>query len=328
MHEVPHKTIKVANAPRGIDRMPVSQICAAGSLPDAAEEGIDVIWRDVTFCSVSQMTALAAVQLSAHRAGVVQRYALPESDACSYMLRMDYCRVLGIEVDEGFVRHDPVGRFVPLSVIPIDEVQADPGGIADRLEEVVTRNTSLHRSASNMLNLSVLEVIDNVVQHSSAKSPGLACAQYYGGQRFVEMCVADCGVGIPASMEENPLYSDLTPWERMEAAFRPGTGQWYGMSGLGGHMVSGGVGLSYVCRLATRLGGHVWSVSGSEAIHIGSGGTERVEGLFYPGTVVVIRIPDTPTEVLESDILDDGRPIPVYWNGIDGMHTDGEDVLW
>lgn len=328
MREDRHKSIKVTNAPRGIGRLPISQICAVGTLPDAADDGIDVIWKDVTFCSVSQMTALAAVQLAAHEAGVVQGYALPESDACSYMLRMDYCRVLGIETEEGFVRHDPVGRFVPLSTIPIDEVQADPGGIADKLEEVVSRNTSLHRSASNMLNLSVMEVIDNVVQHSNAKSPGLACAQYYAGQKFVEMCVADCGVGIPASMEENPLYSSLTPWERMEAAFKPGTGQWYGRSGLGGHMVSGGVGLSYVCKLAARLGGHVWTVSGQEAIHIGSNGTEKVDGLYYPGTVMVIRIPDTPVEVLESDIFDDGKPVPVYWDGTDGIHCDDGGILW
>ena len=320
--------IRVRNAPFGIESFPIMGICAAGSLPTVAGTGVDVDWSNVTFCSVSQMAAIACIQCAGTSLGVRQRCKLPDSQAKSYMLRMDYCRTLGMRAEEDFSRHDPESRFVPLTKIPIDESEADPGGIASRLEEVVSANTMLHRSASNMLNLAVTEVIDNVVQHSFASSPGMACAQYYASQGFVELCVADSGIGIPTSMAENPDYLFMSDWERMLAAFEAEKGQWVGRPVTGSNQVGRGLGLSYPARLAERLGGHLWAISGDVAIHIHGGGREQMDGLFYPGTVIVMRVPNVGDEVLESDIWDDGQPRPIYFDAVEGRNYGEDDLLW
>lgn len=311
--------VKVSTAPTGIGSSPIEGICS-GSLPKHARDGIDVDWSDVAFCSVSQMAAIAAIQLAGARAHSPQRYAMPNSSACSYMIRMDYYKTLGIEREESFVRHDPLDRFVPLTKIPIDEQEADPGGIAKALKLVVSTQTGLDRSAAEILDLAFCEIIDNVVQHSKAASPGLACAQYYPHGGYVEACVADCGVGIVASMKGNPLYSSMKASEVMLSAFDNNTGEWYQRSRMGTNEVSGGIGLSYPARLIEALGGHLWAVSMESAVHIHSGGRETANGLWYPGTLIVLRIPNVNKAILESDIWDDGEHVPIYWNEKEGSN--------
>ena len=187
-----NKTLIVATASRSIGDFPLEGICSAGSLPLGASGGIDVDWSDVKFCTVAQMATIAAVQLAGARAHVVQRYALPKSEACSYMMRMDYCKVLGIEREERFTRHSTDDRFVPLTAIPIDETSADPGGTADMLTRVVGKNAGFTESAKDTLGLSFCEVMDNIVQHSDAPAPGVAGAQWFPNLGYVETCVADC----------------------------------------------------------------------------------------------------------------------------------------
>lgn len=321
--------VRVSTAPIGIGSSPIEEICS-GSLPKDARGGIDVDWSDVTFCSVSQMAAIAAVQLAGVGAHSPQRYTMPKSEACSYMIRMDYYKVLGIEREESFVRHDPRDRFVPLTKIPIDENEADPGGIAKALKQVVSTQTGLDKSAADILDLAFCEVIDNVVQHSKAISPGLACAQYYPRGGYVEACVADCGVGIVESMRGNPLYSALDESEAMLAAFNNNTGEWYQRSRMGTNEVSGGIGLSYPARLIEALDGHLWAVSMDSAVHIHSGGRNPIDGLWYPGTLIVLRIPNVDKIILESDIWDDGEPMPIYWNEKEGRNYGewGDNCLW
>lgn len=328
-HVKVNKSVKVMTASSAIGKSPIYGLCRGGQLPANARSGLDVDWSDVGFCSVSQMAALAAIQKAGTGAHVRQRYALPLSDACSYMLRMDYCKVLGIEREESFSRHDPADRFVPLTAIPVDEMSADPGGTADKLTRVVSSNAGFNGSTSDTLGLAFCEMIDNIVQHSEAESPGIAGAQWFPRYGYVETCVADCGVGIPASMRSNEGYSGKSDIELLEMAFEWETGQWFGKSNFGTREVSGGMGLSYSANLARSLGGHLWAVSHSSALHISSAGVERVDGLFYPGTLISMRLPKSDREVLESDVLPNGRDVPIRYEPGEGLYTEDDGgLLW
>lgn len=324
-----NKMLIMRNAVRAIDECPLSAVCRAGVLPSFASNGLDVDWEEVGFCTVSQMAAVAAIQLAGLNAHVEQRYTLPKTGACSYMMRMDYCKVLGIEVEEGFVRHRADGRFVPLTAIPIDEMSADPGGTADLLTEVVSVNAGFNASTSDSLGMSFCEVIDNIVQHSEAPAPGIAGAQWFPTMGYVETCVADCGIGIAQTMATNGIYSGLSDNELLEKAFEYETGQWYGRSSYGSKEVSGGVGLSYSANLVRAVGGHLWAVSHSSAVHISSAGTTRLDGLYYPGTVISMKIPKTDREVLESDLFPDGEDLPVRYEPGEGIYTEEfNNLLW
>lgn len=319
--------VKPYNPGFGIDASPIRRLCKAGSLPVDPAVGVDADWSGVTFASVSQIAAVAAIQLCGKQSRARQTIEFPPSSLMGYMQRADYFRTLDIKLEEGFARHDTTTRLVPLSSIPTDEQQADPNGISVRVRRVISSHIRLSESVKGNLDLSLVEIIDNVVQHSMASSPGLACAQYYPADAYVEVCVADCGVGIPWSMGENPAYSGKSDAELLAMAFERGTGQWIGRSRIGTNEVSGGKGLSFASSLVKKIGGHIWAVSRDSAVHISSDGTEPEEGLYYPGTLVVMRVPETMEEVSEIDMYGEGSQAPSLWDCVEGQHTDSS-LLW
>ena len=48
------------------------------------------------------------------------------------------------------------------------------------------------------------------------------------------------------------------------------------------------MGLAFAARLAKVTEGHVWTVTRGSAIHVSSNGTETMDGLYYPGTLIVM----------------------------------------
>ena len=57
------------------------------------------------------------------------------------------------------------------------------------------------------------------------------------------------------------------------------------------------MGLAFAARLAKVTEGHVWTVTRGSAIHVSSNGTETMDGLYYPGTLIVMHIPETEREI-------------------------------
>lgn len=310
----------------GIGLSPIVRLCHEGNLPRDPSRGVEVDWSGVTFASVSQLGALSAVQLRGLASGVQPRVRRPQDNVMGYMQRADYFKTLGIDVREDFTRHDTSTRLLPVSMIPINEFEAEPDRISGQVKRMIQGHVKLSESVADNLDLSLGEVIDNVVQHSRAGAPGIACAQYYKSEAYVEVCVADCGVGIPCSMGENPKYFGKTEDELLKLAFERKTGQWYERSTTGTGEVSGGMGLSFAASLVRAIGGHIWAVSHSSAVHLSRDETALLEGLFYPGTLVVMRIPETLDEVSEIDMYGEGSDFPALWNSVDGAYVN--DVLW
>lgn len=311
----------------GIGTSPIAELCRTGSLPQNPVQGVEADWSNVTFVSVSQLGALAAVQLQGRVAGVEPRVHQPCSNIMGYMQRADYFTSLGIDVPEDFTRHDTSTRLLPISPIPIDELEAEPGRISSQMKTMLLGHIKLSESVADNLDLSLGEIIDNVVQHSRAEAPGIACAQYYKSHGFVEICVADCGIGIPASMRDNPDYADKSDNELLELAFRRKTGEWYGRSQTGTGKVSGGMGLSFAASLARATGGHIWAISHNSALHLSNGGPEHLKNHFYPGTLIVMRIPETLDEVSEVDMYGEGSSMPSRWSSVEGAYID-DGMLW
>ena len=129
-------------------------------------------------------------------------------------------------------------------------------------------------------------------------------------------------------MSTNAAYHGMEDDDLLEKAFEYESGQWYGRSRYGTREVSGGVGLSYSANLARALDGHLWSVSYSSAIHISKEGVERLDGMYFPGTVIVLRIPKTDREVLESDLFPHGLDLPQRYEPGEGLYVEEDDVLW
>lgn len=330
MRQNDSSVVSLANSPRGIATSPINCICRTGNFPEIPSIGVRVDWSHVRFASISQVAAITAIQLCGTAYGVTPVASITDSNVASYISRMNYFAMLGIDHVERFCRHEPNGRFVPLTAIPIDEGSADPNGVAGALREVIKSHVAMSESAMDLTDYAFGEIVDNVVQHSRASSPGIACAQYYKADSFLEICVADPGIGIVASMTDNEKYRGLEASEVMQMAFEAKTGQWCGRSKPGTRYMSGGIGLSVAAKLAKSVGGHVWAVSHDCSLHISKDGSETMTGLFYPGTLIVLRIPETQEEVLAGDIFE-GEPMrPARWSASEGLWTDDENqnILW
>lgn len=240
---------------------------------------------------------------------------------------MNYYKIRGVKRDEGFSRHAAEDRFVPLSEIPVDENEADPNGVASMLRSVITSHLDMSESLSDMLDYSFGEMLDNIVQHSRSVSPGVAGAQYYKDGCYVEVCVADAGVGIAKSMNGNPSYKGFDKDRLVSMAFQDKTGEFYGQSKFGTSHVSAGMGLAFAARLVRAVGGHIWAITGNTALHISSTGEKSIHGLYYPGTLIVMRVPETEDEIPKSAMICGGNDLPIRWNPDDGIYTDN-DPLW
>lgn len=311
----------------GIGQFPVTGICSANRLPAEASLGLEADWSSANFISISQIVAIATVQLCGKSTNRRPIILPPQSSIDGYLSRMNYYSVLGIDHQERFTRHDPQDRFVPLTSIPIDEYAADPNSIGSMLRRVIASNVCMSKSVTDYLDLSFGEMIDNIVQHSQTKSPGIAGAQYHPQGGYVEACVADCGIGIAASMARNPKYASRSDNELVTLAFEAKTGEWFGCSEVGTNKVSGGMGLAFAARLAKVTEGHVWTVTRGSAIHVSSNGTETMDGLYYPGTLIVMRIPETEKEIFDSDMHDGGESKPARWDPANGRYVES-NPLW
>lgn len=289
--------LKLHNTPYLEKTFPLQDICSDSNLPKDPSAGMDVDWSDVNFASISLAVAVAAIQLAAteHQEGadaVKQKIVLPPDDVSQYVSRMNYYSVLGIDMEEQFERRETYDRFVPIAQVPIDQYEADVNGVTSAISDLLAKTMHLSPGAKHKIDYSVGEIVDNIIQHSAAGSPGLVGAQYYPNRKFADICFADCGIGIVASMRENPSYSDTSDGDLILKAFEHGTGQWYGHPQFGTGMVSAGEGLAGLSELVGRLGGHVWVVSHDHSAVVDGDGAHPMTGVTYPGTVIVMRVPD------------------------------------
>ena len=304
---------------------PIYGICRAGNFPEVLGTAIEADWSRCSFASVSQIAAVAAVQIASSHIGMRQS-AIPSPSADTYVSRIGYYETVGIPHLENFTRRSANDRFMPLAIIE----EHRTNDVAAGLRKTVTSHLPFSASATDMMDYAFGEVVDNVLQHSKSFSPGLACSQFYPTGNYVEVCIADCGVGIAKSMADNPAYSGLSPDGLMAKAFEQGAGQYVGVPSFGSDRVSLGMGLWTAANVVRVLGGNIWAVSKSCGIDVSESGTFPVNGLYFPGTLICMRFPVTDTEVSERDVLGTGSDLPVRWSPSDGWHYDGEDddILW
>lgn len=318
-------TIRIINPPREMGSSPIMSLCARGNFPESFPHGLEANWSACSFVSISQIAAVAEVQsaVQSHGGSCSCR---PSAFIDQYISRMDYYRLLGINHPEGFKRHAAEDRFLPLS--PIGESGANE--VAAQLRATVTSHLAFSSSAIDMIDWAFGEVLDNVLQHSRTSVPGLVCSQYYRMGNYVEVCVVDCGCGIPVSMGRNPSYAGLDGDALLARAFERETGEFYGNSDYGTSRVSGGMGLWATANIIRALDGRIWSVSLGHAVEVSPTGTSALPGMYYPGTIICMRFPVTDKEITGDAVLRNGELSPVRWSPSDSWSYEGndDDVLW
>lgn len=101
---------------------------------------------------------------------------------------------------------------------------------------------------------SLVELLRNVVQHSGSPIGGVAMAQYYPSTGLVEVCVADVGVGIRATIRES--YPEIDSHIRaLKLATLPHVSRTFGPSSYSAMRDNAGLGLFFIKQIASLSGG-------------------------------------------------------------------------
>lgn len=172
-----------------------------------------------------------------------------------YAWRMGLFRALRVEYEPARKVHEEAGRFIPLRQITrgadVQAFLADVAPLLHRPEHI------------QAVQYCFSELIRNVLEHAGG-APAFACAQYYEAARKVSIGVADCGVGLLASLRRS--HAIERDQDAIMAALKPGiTGappQMYGTSD------NAGVGLFFTKSIAKASGEYFAILSGQSAFRL------------------------------------------------------------
>ncbi len=253
------------------------------------EGSVDVDMRSCHFVRPPAVLWCVVYSLLAVARGSGCRLLVPENmGVCIYLKSLGLFGVLqhaGVEVDDRGVHERPDPQLIlPLTGFR-EEAQVEE--LANQALDALTRaglgSANLHPLVSEVF----AELALNAAEHSESEIGAFGFIQFYElqqGRRFI-CAVADGGIGIRRSLEENPELRDRVPydWTAIELAVRER------VSGTGAN--TRGIGLYGVAEDMRKAGRQL-------IIHSGIGMLETSEDMecrtsrtgLFPGTVAYASI--------------------------------------
>lgn len=172
----------------------------------------------------------------------------------------------------------------------------DPFVVSKSLAEAIAEVCQIDDVAQNAMWWALNEITQNIVDHAGCPSGGIAIAEKVN-ESLLEVTFVDHGVGVRASLVENPKYRGIeSDLDALRAAVQAGV--------TGRATEPGGLGLFLTQFLLTRNGGSLAIRSGSARLEVGAAGSEESAMAHMPGTMVTLRF--------RTD-----RPIRLDWVGDD-----------
>lgn len=200
--------------------------------------------------------------------------------AYKYLQRIDFFKLCGLELNENFHRHPSVGRFVPVSKITYD-TESLATEIATCLEPVLAESDDIEKTGPfDYFEYSISELGNNTMQHSRGK--GFASAQYTKSSDYIRVAIADTGIGIKRSFEENmsPHYSQsINDVEAIELALKPKVSSKDHISAWG-ESPNMGVGLTLLRKTVCKLDGKFIIISGNGFLSTDKKATIKTDCIF------------------------------------------------
>jgi hypothetical protein len=252
--------------------------------PDIAKEVV-LDFTALRRVSPAAMVALVATVNRWQKEGRrVDFRGLKECVITGYLQRMDAFKVCGVELPEGFRRHEAKGRFVPVRKVDleVDVMGHDMAAcIAPRGDEYGHAMSALYDLAWYVLT----EAANNARQHSG--SIGYATAQVTSSEGLVRLALADNGRGILRSFRDAGFAwsAKMDDAGAIRKALDPF------ISSKGGP-VNEGVGLTLVNELARLTEAWLLIVSGTGVLRLTPNGLTIMEMLptngYYQGTLLTL----------------------------------------
>ncbi len=212
---------------------------------------------DFSNCNFIEPSSLLVLTCALIQMKKLYKYTVRQAvceDLNTYIARMNFYKLLGIDYHEHFYRHDEIGRFGSM-----ENFCSGSGNhieLCDNACQILKEKFCLPDKLYYGTSWALNELLDNINEHANSQIGGLFCVQPIGGK--VHMCIVDHGIGIPTSLRKNPLYSAETDKSclclSLDKEVSDGNGQ--------------GNGLYYTRRLVEENGGIMIVRSGSSVVRI------------------------------------------------------------
>jgi len=126
-----------------------------------------------------------------------------------------------------------VGNIIETGAVQLRRVDGLNPMIIDTLIEILDYHLKISPGVKGSLQMSLLETMQNVVDHSEVESYYICCWNY-PYKREIRLCITDLGIGIRASLAKNKEYASLTNHhEAIIRATDEGVSSRSGRDGLG-----------------------------------------------------------------------------------------------
>ncbi|NWN46791.1 ATP-binding protein [Pseudomonas canadensis] len=183
----------------------------------------------------------------------------PSSVAGSYLVNSGFLELTkqGSETPN-FINGD---RIVKLSRI---KKSSEIPAFANNVMQVLSIEDE---EVSGAVKYSLIELLRNVVQHSFSDIGAVAMAQYYPNTGLVEICVADCGLGIAKTLSE--AYPEIdSDMKAVKFATQPHVSRTFVPAMYNSMQDNAGLGLFFIKQIAARASGSLFLGSGSALVDI------------------------------------------------------------
>lgn len=202
-----------------------------------------------------------------------------------------------------YQKHPEQGRFMEIELITRGDMRKAKDKFTRNIHEFADReDVFISDEALELLNYSIGELIDNVRRHSM--STGRISFQYYKGQGINEITVCDCGIGIIKALrsagylgkDHEILKLSVQKGVTSSTSYGPYEEQ---SPGYGLYILSQIAERNPGAKLTIATGKHIMTITNEYPLMNPS--ITYHKG-FFPGTIVVLRIPNRIEKELR-DIL-------------------------
>lgn len=240
------------------------------------------------------------------------------NDAFRYLQRIDFFSTLGLNYEEDFRRHAPLGDFVTITEVSAQKTRDVEPLIRDLVGTLVPENE--YEDLFRLLQYALGEIIRNCMQHSNGV--GFVAAQYAGMTDLIRIGIADHGIGIRESFKssDSPHFKEeFSDSKCLELALKPEISSKTHIKGPYGDPSNAGVGLSIVQAIAAETAGYFFLASGSASyLKNGQKTGEFADwpGRDYRGTVVSVAFSRKQVYNYADILMDAKRRIGLVSNEI------------
>ena len=275
--------------------------------------------EDLSFISPSGLCYLvASIELIAHEKPeqTIEVKFPKNTNIHNYLERMNFYKNINVYSGNEINRNNCSDRLIEIQ--KIDITSGNKNKISEDLVKIFeSKLKGYDKRILETIAYAIGEIIENTISHSESPIGGYVCAQTYSDR--LEICIIDCGIGIPQSLrDENNKHKDkISYFERDEEFISFAIGK--GVTSK--TQEDSGEGLFFTTEFIKENEGRIKIISDKGLLYINKSNdinTSEIKGKWQ-GTIVMLELnlnkPINVKDIFDREFPEDSEE----YNELDGL---------